>query len=97
VSAVLKYAVEETLDQLFRLIAFIRKSGIRNRYAKAATFIEIINISEGEKVNFTEKFRTGVAILVNFRHPYASQKIRERLVKTISLRQRQLVYSRKQK
>jgi hypothetical protein len=86
-----KFAIEETLDQLIRLTAFIRKSSIRNRYLKAASFIET------ERVKSVEEFKTGVVSLINFRHPQASQQLRDRLVETVSLRQRQLSYSKQRK
>ena len=41
VSSKEKFAVEETLDQLFQLTVFIRTSGIQHRYAKASKFEDI--------------------------------------------------------
>lgn len=96
-SEVSRYAIEETLDQLFRLTAFVRKAAIRNRYLKAANFQKVIPLGNGEEVNVTQEFKKGIRILINARHPYASQKLRDRLVETISLRQRQLSYSQSQK
>jgi hypothetical protein len=96
-SEVSRYAIEETLDQLFRLTAFVRKAAIRNRYLKAAKFQEVIRLENGEILNVTKEFKEGIRILINSRHPCASQKLRDRLVETISLRQKQLSYSQSQK
>jgi hypothetical protein len=89
-----KFAVEETLDQMFRLSAFIRKSGIQNRYDKAAAFVDI---DRETGFNHTDAFRKFLVALINLRHPHASQTLRDRLVETVSLRQRQFSFSRKQK
>lgn len=89
-----KFAVEETLDQLFQLTAFIRKSGIQDRYAKASKSEDIDQLTG---VNLTEKFREGIEAIVNYRYHKASETLRRRLVETITLRQRQFSYSQRQK
>jgi hypothetical protein len=86
-----QHAVEQPLDRLFRLTAVIRKSAILNRYAKAATFVEF----DKEGTNLTLEFKTVAAHMVRQLLPDTSETLRQRLVETISLRQRQYSYSRR--
>lgn len=89
-----KFAVEETLDQLFQLTAFIRTSGIQHRYAKASKFEDIDRLTG---VNLTEKFREGIEAIVKHRYHNASETLRRRLVEIVTLRQRQFSCSQKQR
>lgn len=92
VTVTLQNYVEETISELFRLSAAIRSAGMSNRYAKAAKYVEY-----KDGVNLTLKFRQRLAeLLVSF-IPNATDYMRERLVETISLRQRQLAFTQKQK
>ncbi len=84
--------VEETISELFRLSAAIRSAGMSNRYAKAAKYVEY-----KDGVNMTLKFRARLAEFLVLPIPNATDYMRERLVETISLRQRQVAFTQKQK
>jgi hypothetical protein len=85
-----QHAVEATLDRLFLVSSIIRKSALENRFAKAAAFIEF----DKDGANLTQAFKDLALQIVQHQFPNAGEVLQKRLAETISLRQRQLAYSK---
>jgi hypothetical protein len=70
--------------------SIIRKSALENRFAKAAAFIEF----DKDGTNLTQAFKDLALQIVQHQFPNAGEVLQKRLAETISLRQRQLAYSK---
>ncbi|PKK54322.1 hypothetical protein CI102_1074, partial [Trichoderma harzianum] len=84
--------VEQALSELFRISAAIRSAGMSYRHTKAANFVEW-----QDGVNLTQKFREGVELLLRYKKPSPIDYMVKRLIETVSLRQRELAYSRRKR
>ncbi|KAJ5741665.1 hypothetical protein N7533_011074 [Penicillium manginii] len=87
--------VEDTLDQLFRFSRAVRRSGMLHRLVKIANHTEY----GPDGVNLTSKFHMATSRIIDhyLKGCNASQELRERLVDTICLRQRNFSYLKSQK
>ncbi|CAI7673710.1 unnamed protein product [Penicillium pancosmium] len=87
--------VEDTLDQLFRFSRAVRRSGMLHRLVKIANHTEY----GPDGVNLTSEFHMATSRIVDhyLKGCTASQELRERLVDTICLRQRNFSYLKSQK
>lgn len=63
-----------------------------NRYEKAANFVEW-----DQGVNLTQKFKSGIELLLKHRRPSPENYMVKRLIESICLRQRELAYSQRHK
>ncbi|KAL4983893.1 hypothetical protein BDW68DRAFT_25946 [Aspergillus falconensis] len=85
-------AVNETLEELFRLSRAVRRSGVLRRFVKIGSYVEY----DGGGVNLTEEFRKGVERIVDFRlrGSRSSAELKQRVVDTVCLRQQHFAYLR---
>lgn len=87
--------VEDTLDQLFRFSRAVRRSGMLHRLVKIANHTEY----GPDGVKLSSEFRTATSRIIDhyLKGCTAGQELRERLVDTIYLRQRNFSYLKSQK
>jgi hypothetical protein len=83
-------AVQDLVDRLHRLSALIRKSAVRDRNSKAASFVE----RDEDGNDLSAAFESNVFHIIRQFYPEACEKLCRRLGESVSLRRKRVLYNR---